>query len=165
MVFQEPRLLPWRTVSENVRLVAPQLGDAELAKLFDILGLTDHRAHYPGELSLGLARRVALARLRGQAGAPAARRALRLARRCAGARLRDELALLVDRQSITTLLVTHDIDEAVRLADRVLLLSPRPASVVAEMPILTPRAARTDDAMMSIKATLASRLAAAAARE
>src|SRR5262245_66311236 len=61
MVFQEPRLLPWRTVTDNVRLVAPDVDEAALTALFDVLGLTAHRAHYPGELSLGLARRVAVA--------------------------------------------------------------------------------------------------------
>ena len=163
MVFQEPRLLPWRTVTDNVRLVAPHVDEAALTALFDVLGLTAHRAHYPGELSLGLARRVALAR------AFAVKPELLLLDEpfvslddALAQRLRAELALLVDRHAMTTLLVTHDIDEAVRLADRVLLLSPRPARIVAEMPILTPRASRTDDAMASIKATIASRLAAAA---
>ena len=61
MVFQEPRLLPWRTVEQNVRLAAA--GDrCGLDALFQTLGLAAHRAHYPGELSLGLARQVALAR-------------------------------------------------------------------------------------------------------
>jgi len=62
MVFQEPRLLPWRTVEQNVRLAAPRMTDAGLEILFQTLGLKAHRDHYPGELSLGLARRVALAR-------------------------------------------------------------------------------------------------------
>src|SRR5882724_3533349 len=61
-VFQEPRLLPWRTLEQNVRLAAPQVTDDELTTLFAALGLSAHRQHYPGELSLGLARRVALAR-------------------------------------------------------------------------------------------------------
>src|ERR1700728_3992784 len=62
VVFQEPRLLPWRTVDHNVRLAAPDASDAALTALFSTLGLGEHRRHYPGELSLGLARRVALAR-------------------------------------------------------------------------------------------------------
>ena len=62
VVFQEPRLLPWRTVEENVRLAAPQASEAALKTLFATLELAEHRRHYPSELSLGLARRVALAR-------------------------------------------------------------------------------------------------------
>ena len=62
MVFQEPRLLPWRSVEANVRLAAPEATGATLEALFQTLGLAAHRSHYPGELSLGLARRVALAR-------------------------------------------------------------------------------------------------------
>src|SRR5712692_7115609 len=62
MVFQEPCLLPWRTAEQNVRLAAPEATDAGLHTLFEALGLSAHRNHYPGELSLGLARRVALAR-------------------------------------------------------------------------------------------------------
>ena len=57
IVFQEPRLLPWRSVEENVRLVAPLADDARLSALFEILELKAHRNHFPGELSLGLARR------------------------------------------------------------------------------------------------------------
>src|SRR5437016_12588195 len=52
MVFQEPRLLPWRTVEQNVRLAAPKAGDAGLDVLFRALGLDAHRDHFPGELSL-----------------------------------------------------------------------------------------------------------------
>src|SRR5712691_9015796 len=52
MVFQEPRLLPWRTVEQNVRLAAPAAPDANLNGLFLALGLAGHRDHYPGELSL-----------------------------------------------------------------------------------------------------------------
>src|SRR3977135_495431 len=60
--FRSPRLLPWRTLEQNVRLAAPEVTDATLDALFGALGLASHRHHYPGELSLGLARRVALAR-------------------------------------------------------------------------------------------------------
>src|SRR5436190_5539857 len=49
MVFQEPRLLPWRTVEENVRLAAPEATDATLTGLFETLGLAMHRSHFPGE--------------------------------------------------------------------------------------------------------------------
>jgi NitT/TauT family transport system ATP-binding protein len=155
MVFQEPRLLPWRSVDDNVRLIAPHVPDAELVALFEVLGLAAHRAHYPGELSLGLARRVALARAFAVSPAlllldePFVSLDAPLA-----ARLRRELAVLVERSAVTTLLVTHDLDEAIELADRVLLLSPRPAHVVKEVPISTPRNQRTDDDIASLKAAI-----------
>jgi ABC-type nitrate/sulfonate/bicarbonate transport system ATPase subunit len=71
------------------------------------------------------------------------------------ARLRDELALLVDRRPVTTLLVTHDLDEAARLADRLFLLSARPARILATMPIGQARAARTAADIAAIKAAIA----------
>jgi NitT/TauT family transport system ATP-binding protein len=161
MVFQEPRLLPWRTVRENVRLIAPAADEAELATLFDILELAGHQNHYPGELSLGLARRVALAR------AFAVKPELLLLDEpfvslddALARRLREELVTLVQRSAIATLLVTHDVDEAVRLADRILLLSVRPAHVLAEVPVLTPRDSRTDDDVAAVKATIAVRQSA-----
>jgi NitT/TauT family transport system ATP-binding protein len=134
IVFQEPRLLPWRTVEENIRLVLPaDEGDAALASLVDTLGLASHLAHYPGELSLGLARRVAIAR------AFAVRPTLLLLDEpfvsldeATAARLREELATLTRRERITTLCVTHDLGEAIQFADRLFILSDRPATVVFE---------------------------------
>ena len=58
------------------------------------------------------------------------------------ARLREELAELVNRRPVTTLLVTHDVDEAIALADRLLLLSASPARVLAEVPVTRPRTAQ-----------------------
>jgi len=159
MVFQEPRLLPWRTVEENVRLIAPQVQAAELATLLDVLELGAHRTHYPRELSLGLARRVALAR------AFAVNPELLLLDEpfvslddALAARLREELSTLVDRRAVTTLLVTHDIDEAVRLADRVFVLSPRPARVLADVAVAPPRGARRLEDIAAIKAAISERL-------
>jgi NitT/TauT family transport system ATP-binding protein len=159
MVFQEPRLLPWRSVEDNVRLVAPEIEARELAALFEVLGLAGHRAHYPGELSLGLARRVALAR------AFAVKPELLLLDepfvsldQALAARLRDELVTLVDRYAVITLLVTHDIEEAAALADRLILLSARPARMLADMPIATPRRSRTAADIATIKAQVAGRL-------
>ena len=71
------------------------------------------------------------------------------------ARLRDELAMLVERRPVTTLLVTHDLDEAVRLADRLFLLSARPARVVATMPIRPLRSERSAEVVASLKAAIA----------
>lgn len=156
MVFQEPRLLPWRTIDDNVRLAAPHIDEARLAALFEILELSAHRSHFPGELSLGLARRVALARAFAiEPNVLILDEPLVSLDAALAARLRDEIAALVARRPTTTLLVTHDIDDAVRLGDRILLLSPSPARVIAEVPITTPRAARSDADVAAIKANIA----------
>lgn len=165
MVFQEPRLLPWRTVEDNIRLVAPHVSEPALSALFDTLELAAHRSHYPGELSLGLARRVALAR------AFAIGPGLLILDEpfvslddALAVRLRDELATLVDRNPVTTLLVTHDVEEAARLADRLFVLSARPASILAELAIGEPRGGRTDVVIASIKSEVARRITAAGSR-
>ncbi|MDE2380080.1 ATP-binding cassette domain-containing protein [Bradyrhizobium sp.] len=155
MVFQEPRLLPWRTVEQNVRLAVPGVTDERLAELFRILELESHRAHYPGELSLGLARRVALARAFAVdpdilvLDEPLAS----LDETLAG-RLRDEIATLVGRRPVMTLLVTHSLDDAIRLGDRLFFLSPRPARIVREVPISIPRARRGEAELARIRTEL-----------
>jgi NitT/TauT family transport system ATP-binding protein len=159
MVFQEPRLLPWRTLEQNVRLAAPQVTDDELTTLFTALGLSAHRQHYPGELSLGLARRVALAR------AFAVNPNLLLLDEpfvslddALATRLRDELAELVTRRPVTTLLVTHNVEEAIALADRLFLLSPSPTRVLAELPIPNPRSKRTPEELAAFRGQIARKL-------
>src|SRR6266545_6070263 len=159
MVFQEPRLLPWRTLEQNVRLAAPQATDANLDTLFRTLGLDAHRHHFPGELSLGQARRAALAR------AFAVEPDLLLLDEpfvslddALAARLRDELAELVNRRPVTTLLVTHNVEEAIGLADRLLLLSVSPARILAEVPVVRPRGKRTAADLATLRDKIAQRL-------
>ena len=140
MAFQEPRLLPWRSLEDNVRLAAPEASEAAIAALFAALGLSEHRTHFPGELSLGLARRAALARAFAvrptlllldepfvSLDAPLARQ------------LQRDLARLVASRGITTVLVTHDVDQAIALADRIFVLSARPAHVIGEIRVAEPR--------------------------
>jgi NitT/TauT family transport system ATP-binding protein len=156
MVFQEPRLLPWRSVDDNVRLAAPCADEATLSALFAILELTAHRGHFPGELSLGLARRVALARAFAiEPDFLILDEPLASLDDALAARLRDQIAMLVDSRTVTTLLVTHDLNEAIRLADRLFLLSPRPARIVAVRSIRTPRSARNETEIAAIKKDLA----------
>jgi len=156
MVFQEPRLLPWRSVEDNVRLAAPDAEEAKLAALFAVLELTAHRDHFPGELSLGLARRVALARAFAIEpdflilDEPLASLDDALAHR-----LREEIAALAANRPMITLLVTHSIDDAVHLGDRLFLLSSRPARLLHRMPVATPRGERSAAVIAALKADLA----------
>jgi NitT/TauT family transport system ATP-binding protein len=155
MVFQEPRLLPWRSVEDNVRLAAPDASEAEVAALFTALGLSGHRTHFPGELSIGLARRAALARAFAvrptlllldepfvSLDAPLARQ------------LQGDLAKLVESSGMITVLVTHVVDEAVALADRVFVLSARPAHVVGEIRVKNPRTTMSDEERKTIAARI-----------
>jgi ABC-type nitrate/sulfonate/bicarbonate transport system ATPase subunit len=152
MVFQEPRLLPWRTVEDNIRLALPaDQTDVDLTELFETLGLGSHLARYPGELSLGLARRAAIAR------AFAIRPDFLLLDEpfvsldeAVAARLRNELTALTTRTRVTTLLVTHRLEEAVQLADRLFFLSDRPARIILEKALPPPRGARSNEVIASI---------------
>jgi NitT/TauT family transport system ATP-binding protein len=152
IVFQEPRLLPWRTVEQNIRLALPA-GDsaADLTELVDILGLGSHLARYPGELSLGLARRTAIARA--FAGRPdfllLDEPFVSLDQAIAD-RLRDELVALTTRTRVTTLFVTHDLDEAIQLSDRLFLLCDRPTRIIAEKSLPPSRGKRDKDIVASI---------------
>jgi len=163
MVFQEPRLLPWRSVFDNLRLAAPQAADEDLIRIARDLGLGEHLTHFPGELSLGLARRVALARAFAVKpdllvlDEPFVSLDIALAER-----LREELAALVERTHVTTLLVTHGIEEAVRLADHILLLAGHPTGIVAEFEIQSPRHAMSDAYAAGMKAEIGAVLARAA---
>ncbi|WP_244519918.1 MULTISPECIES: ATP-binding cassette domain-containing protein [unclassified Ensifer] len=131
-VFQEPLLLPWRTVEQNVRLaLSARLRDKDLDRLFEILGLSSMRSLYPSELSLGLARRAALARA--FATEPAIlfldEPFTSLDERTAD-RLRRLLMTVWAARPTTALMVTHNLREALLLADRIIVLSPRPAQVL-----------------------------------
>ena len=155
MVFQEPRLLPWRSLEDNVRLAAPHASEPEIAALFNALGLSEHRTHFPGELSVGLARRAALARAFAvrptlllldepfvSLDAPLARQ------------LQRDLARLVESRSVITVLVTHDVDEAIALADRIFVLSARPAHVVGEIQVRRPRVGMSDEELKAVVARI-----------
>ena len=130
--FQEPRLFPWRTVAQNVALGLPHgtdksEGEKRVAELLELVGLTASAHHRPREISGGMAQRASLARA--------------LARN-PGVLLLDEpfgaldaltrmkmQDLLLDIHAVaptTVLLVTHDVDEALQLADRVILLGRMP---------------------------------------
>jgi ABC-type nitrate/sulfonate/bicarbonate transport system ATPase subunit len=160
-VFQEPRLLPWRDVETNVRLAAPDASEADIAAIFAALGLKEHRRDFPASLSLGLARRVAIAR------AFAIRPDILLLDEpfvsldaALALRLRQELIALIDSRKVTTIVVTHSIEEAIALGDRVLILSQRPARLLANVAIPISRDERSRSDLSPIKAEIAAQSAA-----
>ena len=159
MAFQEPRLLPWRSVFDNLKIAAPQASAEEIDRLLSDFGLTAHRDEFPGRLSLGLARRAALAR------ALAIRPTLLLLDEplvsldaALAMELRERIARLIDETHVTTLIVTHDVNEAIALADQIFILTPRPTRVAATLRIESPRAkmaeARARDYAEAARATI-----------
>lgn len=146
-VFQEPRLLPWRNVEENIRLALPDaMAGRDLSELFAQVGLTEFRNAYPAELSLGMARRAALARAFAiEPEILVLDEPFVSLDEATANRLRDGLASLLAKRSATVLMVTHNIREAVRLADHLLILSDRPAHLVEAVDVDLPPAARTGE--------------------
>jgi len=148
-VFQNPRLLPWRTVLENILLVLPEGTDAadQARKWLQRVGLWEARDAYPERLSVGMSRRVALAR--GFAINP-------------DILLMDEPYVSLDPQMAqrlrillldiwagrptTVLFVTHDLREAIMLADRILALPRKAGPVATEIEVPIPRDRRRDEA-------------------
>lgn len=157
-MFQEPRLMPWLTVLQNVCLVLdgrdgePHGGDAQARarELLTAMELGDVLHAYPGSLSGGMQRRVALARAFAiepqlllmdepfvSLDAPTA------------ARLRAMLIALWQRRGTTVLFVTHDLREALSLADRVCFLSPPPGRIVLDYRVELARPRSPQDAGVS----------------
>lgn len=146
MVFQDPRLLPWRTVAGNLDFALEAAGvpaaerEARWRPLLAAVGLGGVERLRPGALSGGMAQRVGV--VRALALAPA----LLLLDEPFGALdpllredLQRSLAPLLAERGSAALLVTHDVQEAVTLADRVLVLGERPARVVHEQQLSLPR--------------------------
>jgi sulfonate transport system ATP-binding protein len=130
IAFQEPRLLPWRTLAANVALglrggTSRAAGSAAVAELLVLVGLAPFASHRPREVSGGMAQRASLAR------ALARGPSVLLLDEPFGAldaltrlRMQDLLLEIHAAAPTTVLLVTHDVDEALQLADRVVLLGP-----------------------------------------
>ena len=153
LMFQEPALFPWLSAAANVELAlrARGAGRSErrqrAAELLDVVNLGGFGGKRPHELSGGMRQRVALARALAQdadvllmdepfGALDAMTRDL----------LHDELDRVCDGRNLTVLFVTHNVREAVRLGDRVVLLSSRPGRVITEYQVPIERPRRIDSA-------------------
>jgi len=146
LVFQQPTLLPWRTVQDNIALPLEMMGlpsatiQARTADLLALVGLVGFEQEYPIHLSGGMAQRTALAR------ALAQNPEVLLLDEPFGAldaltreRMAAELLRIWERDKRTVLMVTHSVEEATLLADRVVVLSARPGHVVEIVDVTLPR--------------------------
>ncbi|RWX81694.1 ABC transporter ATP-binding protein [Neorhizobium lilium] len=159
MVFQDHRLYPWLTVQGNVdlafdntRLSAAERRD-RTSHYLQLVGLADYAKAYPRQLSGGMAQRAAIARALAQEPEVllmdepfgALDSILRM-------RLQDELLSIWEKNKVSIIIVTHDVEEALYLADRVLVMEPNPGRIrdVVEVDLPRPRD-RSDPAIAELK--------------
>ncbi|MEQ1530757.1 MAG: ABC transporter ATP-binding protein [Methylococcales bacterium] len=146
-VFQNPRLLPWRTVRENIELaLPPEQTPTVIDGLLEIMQLTAVQHAYPEQLSLGMSRRVSISRAFAvdpelllmdepfvSLDPPTARQ------------VRELLLRLWQQRPHTVLFVTHDLREAIALADRLIFLSATPMQIASDIGVSIPRSERHDE--------------------
>ena len=153
-VFQEPRLIPWRTVEQNLLFVNP---DAELEDILAKLRLKDFKNHYPHQLSGGMKQRVNLAR-----ALITNPDLLILDDPFSSLDLPFKLEIINDvllqwqERKFTMILVTHDLKEALLLADRIIILSSSPGRIIKDLTVdLNPVNRKiSDPALLSIESDI-----------
>ena len=141
-MFQTPRLMPWLTVRDNIRLVEKDAASTgqRVDELLAEMGLAEFADAYPAHLSGGMRRRVALARaFLNEPGLLLLDEPFLSLDAPVANHLRRVLLELCGRRSSTVLFVTHDLREALYLADRVLFMSGGPGSIVLDLPVDMPR--------------------------
>lgn len=148
VVFQTPRLLPWRTLAENIAII-PGSGGMERARdLLASVGLADAADQHPEKVSLGMQRRAALARaLAVRPGMILMDEPLVSLDPATADEMQRHLSDAMDQTGATALFATHDRREALALADRVLELDGRPAILNRDRTVPLKRAQRTPEAM------------------
>ncbi|MHC8366554.1 ABC transporter ATP-binding protein [Pseudomonas sp. ZT5P21] len=136
-VFQEPRLMPWLTVEQNIGFSADSHYDkAWVTQLIDEVGLTGFAHALPKALSGGMAQRVAIARgLYSRPDVLLLDEPFSAVDALTRMKLQDLLLQLAKRHDIALLLVTHDVDEALYLSDRVLVMDNSPSRVRQELAV------------------------------
>lgn len=160
VVFQEPRLLPWRTISSNVRLgVRGGQGANEVDEWLRLVGLEGFGSHLPKEVSGGMAQRAALARaLIGHPGVLLLDEPFAALDALTRMQMQDLLVEVTQQLGTTVLLVTHDVDEALYLADRVVVLGHRGEGIVETLHVDVDRTRnRSDVRLTPLRAALLQR--------
>jgi NitT/TauT family transport system ATP-binding protein len=159
LMFQEPALFPWLTAVANVEMgmrfrgVPPAARRSRARELLELVHLESFGDRRPHELSGGMCQRVALARaLAQEADALLMDEPFGALDAMTRDILHDELETIWSRRAMTIVFVTHNVREAVRLGDRVVVLSSRPGRVAAEYPIGIPRPRRIDSVPVTQKA-------------
>lgn len=160
-VFQEPRLLPWRSVRENLRLVVGDQAHDAVDRLIAEVGLEDAATSYASRLSLGMARRAAIARaLVIEPELLVLDEPFVSLDPATAARLRLLLLDALDRRRTTMLFVTHELGEAVMLAERIIVLAGQPGRIRGTFTVaLTPAERRDPERVDAARRALLPRIA------
>lgn len=145
MVYQQDGLFPWRTAAQNIEIGLRHVGDPEERarqrnEMLTLIGLEGFGDHYPHQLSGGMRQRVELGRaLAGETDILLMDEPFSALDYITRLRMRHELARVLHERPRTVVLVTHDIEEAAQLADRVIVLSGRPGRIRSERHLVLPR--------------------------
>jgi ABC-type nitrate/sulfonate/bicarbonate transport system ATPase subunit len=154
MIYQHDGLFPWQTVAENIQLGLRSIPDAgersrQMNDLLRLIRLEGFEQHYPHQLSGGMRQRVELARaIAGESDVLLMDEPFSSLDYLTRLRMRGEVARLLEERPRTVVLVTHDIEEAAQLADRVVVLTDRPARIRREITVRAPRPRDLTDAIV-----------------
>jgi sulfonate transport system ATP-binding protein len=157
VVFQEHRLLPWLTVHDNIAFGIAGLSLAErvakIRRYIELVGLNEFEYEYPHQLSGGMSQRVAIARaLVGHPEVLLLDEPFASLDALTRMRMQQEILRIWEAERTTVVLVTHDIEEAVYLADRVVIMSPQPGTIRNILPVPLPRPRdRTDREFVRVR--------------